>query len=416
MTESPYPLISIEEAWRRIAAVVRPLRPALQPIGTVLGRILAEDVIADESIPALPSSAMDGYAVIAGDRAPRLRVIEEQAAGREKGLHVVAGTAVRIMTGAPLPQGADAVVLVEDAIEQDGLLRVLTAISAGEYVRPVGQDLAAGDLVLSKGSLLGPPEIGLLAAVGRAEVLVYPRPKVAVMATGDELIPPHCKPKPGELRDSNSYALCAAIEAAGCEPLHLGIIPDDEKALRTAILDGVAHADMLLTSGGVSMGRLDFVKPLLAELGKVHFGRVAIKPGKPLTFATLQDLPVFGLPGFPVSSLLSFENFVRPALRLIGGHRALWRPRVHARLRHYLRHSTGRTEFQRAVVTEEDGLYWAESTGLQVSGRLKSLVGANALLQLPADVDDFERGDEVVAILIDRPEIEALAPGSSDPR
>lgn len=411
MIESPYPLISIEEAWSRIAGVVSPLTPALRSIGTVFGHILAEDVIAGESIPALPSSAMDGYAVIAGDPAPQRRVVEEQAAGQAKPLHVVAGTAVCIMTGAPLPQGADAVVRVEDAIEQDGVVRLLTAVSAGEHVRPVGQDLAAGDLVLAKGALLGPPEIGLLAAIGcaaigRAEVLVYPRPKVAVMATGDELIPPHRAPKPGELRDSNSYALCAAVEAAGCEPLHLGIVPDDERKLRAAILDVVGRADMLLTSGGVSMGKRDFVKPLLAELGKVHFGRVAIKPGKPLTFATVQGLPVFGLPGFPVSSLVSFENFVRPALRVIAGDRALWRQRVRVRLRHDLRHSPGRTEFQRAVVTEEDGLYRAESTGLQVSGRLKSLVGANALLQLPADVGDFKQDDEVVAILIDRPEVE----------
>jgi len=406
MTESPYPLISIEEAWRRIAAVVRPLPPARRPIGTVFGHVLAEDVTAGESIPGLPSAGMDGYAVIAMDPAPQRRVVEEQAAGQEKGLRVVPGTAVRIMTGAPLPQGADAVVRVEDATEQDGFLRVRTAVSAGDHVRPVGQDLAAGDLLLAQGTPLGPPEIGLLAAVGCAEVTVYSRPRVAVMATGDELIPPHRAPKPGELRDSNTYALCAAIEAAGCEPLHLGIIPDDEKLLRAALVEGVAAADVLLTSGGVSMGRRDLVKPLLAELGEVYFGRVAIKPGQPLTFATLRNRPVFGLPGFPVSSLVTFENFVRPALRVMAGHRTLWRPRVRARLRHDLRHATERTEFQRAVVTAEDGIHWAETTGLQVSGRLKSLVGANAFLELPADRSRFARGDEVVAILISQPEVE----------
>jgi len=405
VTDSPYPMISIEEAWRRISAVVCPLPPTTRPIVTALGLILAEDLTARENTPALPSSGMDGYAVIAGDGAPHRRLIGEQAAGLATPLHVVSGTAVRIMTGAPLPEGADAVVRVEDTVEHDGVVRLLAAVAPGENVRPAGQDLAAGELVLAKGWQLGPPEIGLLAAIGCAEVLVYPRPRVAVMATGDELILPQRVPELGQVRDSNSYALCAAVEAAGCEPLHLGIIPDDERELRAAVVDGISRADILLASGGVSMGRRDFLKPLLANLGEVHFGRVAIKPGKPLTFATLQGRPVFGLPGFPVSSLVSFENFVRPALRMMGGHRALWRPKARVRLAHDLQHSPGRTEFQRAVVTEEDGVYWAKTTGSQVSGRLKSLVGANALLQLPADTGGFNRGDEVIAILIDRPEI-----------
>jgi molybdenum cofactor synthesis domain-containing protein len=257
---------------------------------------------------------------------------------------------------------------------------------------------------LEKGVTLGPAEIGLLATVGQASARVYPQPTVAVMATGDELVSPGQPPTPGQIRDSNSYALLAAVEAAGAKPLHLGLIPDNETALQEAMLAGVARADMLLTSGGVSMGTRDLIKPLLEKLGAVHFGRVATKPGLPLTFATLRGAPVFGLPGFPVSSLVCFENFVRPALRLMAGHRKLWRPEIRVRLDHDIRHAPDRTEFQRAVISLREGVHWAQTTGVQVSGRLKSLVGANALLRLPVGVADFKRGDEVAAILITQPE------------
>lgn len=404
MTESPYPMIEIEEAWQRIAALIRPLAAIRLPIDSAFGHVLAEDVIAMENLPPFPSSAMDGYAVLSADESPERRVIGTQAAGQVEPLRVGPGTAARIMTGAPLPPGADAVIKIEDTIECNGMVRLLARVSPGENVRPVGQDLAAGDLVLEKGAVLGPAEIGLLAAVGRTEVLVHPKPKVAIMATGDELVPPGQTPAPGQIRDSNSYALLAAVQAAGGTPLHLGLIPDREDALRAAILEGVANADMLLTSGGVSMGTHDLVKPLLAELGQIHFGRVASKPGKPLTFVTVQGVPVFGLPGFPVSSLVSFENFVRPALRLMAGHRKLWRPEIAVRLSHPVRHEPDRTEFQRAVASQRDGAWWAETTGVQVSGRLKSLVGANALLRLPRGSGDFAQGEEVMAILIEQPE------------
>jgi len=389
MSRNAYPVISIEEAWQRIAAAVRPLPPVVLPLTEVLGHVLTEDVVATENMPPFRASAMDGYAVLAEDAFTERRIIGEQDAGRQKPLRVEPGTAVRIMTGAPLPEGADAVIRVEDAVEQEGWVRFLVPVSRGDNVRPVGQDVAAGDIVLEKGLTLGPAEIGLLATIGHTRVLVHPMPRVAVMATGDELVPPERALAPGEIRDSNSYAVAAAVEAA----------------LRAAILEGVSRADMLLSTGGVSMGVRDLIKPLLAELGTVHFGQVAVRPGKPLTFATVGDVPVFGLPGFPVSSLVSFEMFVRPALRIMSGQHKLWRPEVPACLSRSIRHSPDRTEFQRAIVVLRDGEYWAETTGVQVSGRLKSLVGANALLKLPAGVTDFKHGDAVTAILINQAEV-----------
>ncbi|MGQ9554569.1 MAG: molybdopterin molybdotransferase MoeA [Anaerolineae bacterium] len=401
----PYPLISMEEAWRRIAAVVRPLKPVRQPLASVLGCVLAEDVIATTNIPAFPASAMDGYAVIAADTEPRRLVIGDRHAGPETPLHIRPGTAARIMTGAPLPDGADAVIPVERTTESGGIVQLHVSVAPGDYVRPIGQDLAAGDVVLEKGSTLGPAEIGLLAAIGHTQVLVYPKVRVAVMATGDELVPPESTPGPGQIRDSNSSAILAAVESVRAIPMHRGLIPDDKETLRTTILDGVARADMLITCGGVSMGAHDYVKPLLAELGTIHFGRVAVKPGKPLTFAEVQGAPVFGLPGFPVSSLVSFELFVRPALRLMAGQRRLWRPEMRVRLSHDIQHEPDRVEFQRAKVTQRDGTYWAVTTGSQVSGRLQSLVGANALLRLPAGETLFHTGDEVTAIMIEQPEV-----------
>lgn len=405
MNRINYPLIDFDEAWRCISTLISPLPPILQPLTDLLGYVLAEEVIAPEDMPSYPTAAMDGYAIIAADSAPYRHIIAEQTAGRSQPVRVEIGTAVRIMTGAPLPLGADAVIRVEESEEKDGMVRFFSAVSAGENIRPVGQDLAAGVVVLPLGEVLGPAEIGLLASIGCTNVRVYPRPRVAVMATGSELVPPEEIPIHGKIRDSNSYILLAAVAAAGGRPIHLGIIPDSISAQRAAILDGISCADMVLVSGGVSMGTHDFVKPLLNELGDLHFGQVAIKPGKPFTFATVNNVPVFGLPGFPVSSFVVVENFIRPALRVMAGHRRLWRPTCTARLRHTIQHAPDRTEFQRAVVIEQDHIYWAETTGIQVSSRLQSLVGANALLRIPAGVADLSAGAEVTALLIDQPEV-----------
>jgi molybdenum cofactor synthesis domain-containing protein len=399
-------MIEWTEAWRRIETALRPLSPVSLAIDDALGLVLAEDITASENIPPFRASAMDGYAVIASDPAPERRVLGEQDAGQSLPFVVQPGTAVRIMTGAPLPAGADAVIPVEQTCETSGVVTLQAPVKPGASVRPAGQDVAHGDLVLQRGTPLGAAEIGLLAAVGHPQVLAHPRPRVAIMATGDELVPVDQTPGPGQLRDSNSHALMAAVRAAGCEALSLGHVRDDEDALRAAFESGLARADLVLSSGGVSMGTRDLIKPLLEALGTVHFGRVAIKPGKPLTFAQVRGLPVFGLPGFPVSSLVTFEMFIRPALRLLGGHRALYRPQVWAHLAHPIRHAPDRLEFQRAVLTADDAGWLATVTGDQVSGRLKSLVGANALLMLPAGVAEFAQGEQVRAVCITMPEVE----------
>jgi molybdenum cofactor synthesis domain-containing protein len=403
--ESRYPMISMEEAIEFILQIVRPLRPVSISRDELLGHVLAEDVRAEENMPPFATSRMDGYAVVAEDDSQRRRILGDGIAGTEIDVTVTRGTAMRIMTGAPLPPGADAVIPVEETCEEEGYVTLPGAVPEGQYVHGVGGDYSAGDLIIPEVSVVGPSEIGLLANLGRVEALAHPKARVAVMATGDELVAADETPGPGQIRDSNSYALYAAVRETGAIAQRVDRIVDNRRALYEALLEAASEASVVVTSGGVSMGTRDLVKPVLAELGTVHFGRVAIKPGKPLTLATIEGAIVFGLPGFPVSSLVSFENFVRPALRVMMGHRALWRPEVTARLRHDVAHKPDRTEFQRAVIHQgDDGTWWATTTGSQVSSRLKSLVGANALLRIPRGVGNLAAGDTVKALRIDLPE------------
>ncbi len=410
MTE--YPMIPPEEALCIVLEHTSVLGTERVGLRESLGRVLAEEVVALEDMPPFPASAKDGFAVIAADRSVWRQIIGEQMAGPAISVVVQPGTAVRIMTGAPLPPGADAVAMVEHTEEAEGRVRLLRPVKPGQDVRPAGQDLAAGERMLAVGTPLGPPEIGLLATVGCTRVQVYRRPRVAVLTTGDELVELDQPLEPGLIRNSNRYALWAAASCAGADVIWAGHARDEEGELRRLMIEALEVAGVLLTSGGVSMGQRDLVKPLLEELGIVHFGQVAQKPGKPLTFATVGEKPVFGLPGFPVSSLVCFELYVRPALCKMQGHTRLQRPRVEVVLVHPItltgtgHHQPDRTEFQRAVVTEREGVYWAETTGLQVSGRLRSLVGANGLLVLPAGRAHFDRGDVVTAILLDRSEVE----------
>ena len=398
--ESPYPMVPIEEARRIIATRVAPLPAEEVDSLAADGRVLAEDVFADEDMPDVPKAGVDGYALRAADEMAERRVLAELTAGGAASVALEPGTAARIMTGAPLPDGADAVIMVEQTEEDHGLLRIRQAVRAGGGVQVVGQDVARGDLVLPRGTTLGPAEIGLLATVGRVRVRVHRRPIVAVLATGDEVYEPDAPASRGGIRDSNRYTLLAAAREAGCATISLGIARDDAAVQRQAILAGIERADVLLTSGGVSMGTRDLIKPLLGELGTVHFGRIAFKPGKPTTFATVREKLVFGLPGFPVSSLVSFEVFVRPALRLLQGDARPERARVRVWLDEPIVAAPDRPEYQRAIVAWEDGRLRARSTGSQSSSRLLSLRGANALLLVPADGRVHAAGDELDALLI----------------
>lgn len=403
MVESKYPMITIEEARERILQRVGALSSVDVRFNEALGCVLAEDVQAPENMPPFAASAKDGFAVVAGDTSRERRLIGEQMAGTVAELRVEPGSVVQITTGAPIPPGADAVVMVEQTEERNGRVIIHQAdVEPGADIRPPGQDIEKGQLVLEQGTRLGPAEIGLLATVGQTTVRVYPKPTVAVISTGDELVEPDETPGPGQIRDSNRYTLAAAVAEAGGIPSVIGLGRDVESTLEELILQGLAQADALVTSGGVSMGDKDLVKPILERLGTVHFGRVYTKPGKPVTFATVEGKPVFAMPGFPVSSLVSFEVFVRPALRRMQGHpdSKLFRPERKVVLEHDVYHSAARTEFQRAIVTKRNGTLHATTTGFQGSGRLLSMVGANALLRLPYGEGDFKAGDVVTALVI----------------
>ena len=393
-------MLSVGDALQVVLDHVQPLKPTRVSLLDAQGMVLAEDVYARDAMPPFPAAGVDGFAIrVADGLAPR-QYLGEQMAGYVTGQRVEPGAAIRITTGAPLPPGADAIVMVEVAEEKDGQVVMRHLPGVGDGIRPIGQDIQSGELVLRAGALLGPAELGLLATVGKAEVLAHPRPRVAVFSTGDELVEVSAPLAPGKIRDSNRFALMAATRNTGAEPLSLGVARDTVEALDAKLSEAFACADAVISSGGVSMGKLDLVKPLLEQRGTVHFGRVMMKPGKPLTFVTVGGKPMFALPGFPVSSLVSFELFVRPALLRMAGHRVLTRPRIQARLAHDVQHDAARTEYQRALATYRDGQYTATTTGFQGSGRLLSLVGANVLIELPVGRGNFAKGEVVEALVV----------------
>jgi len=414
MRASAYPLIDADQA----AALVLEHTPVLGveqvAVGGCAGRVLAEDVIAEAPLPAFPSSAVDGFAVRASDAGKTLRVVGESAAGRPFQGAIPSTSAARILTGGVLPEGADCVVMVEDVQLAGDTVTVPKVLKAGANYHKVGDDLKPGDLILAAGTQLGAAEIGVAAAAGRAKLPVRRRPRVALMSTGDELVEVGKTPGPGQIPDSNRWALLAALREAGAEVNVLGIAPDEPEALRKLVVEALREADVLVTSGGVSVGTHDLVKPLLESLGTVHVGRVKLKPGKPFTFATLGHAPLpdplpwgervaFGLPGFPVSSLVTFEVFVRPALRKMQGFAQLQRPSLPVRLGYDAKPTADRTEYQRVTLHREGRELVAETTGSQSSSRLMSLAGAHALVRVPADDQSLKKGSVVEALILNLP-------------
>lgn len=410
-------MVPVPEALATVLAQTQPLPPQTVDLSDAIGLILAEDVAAGEPLPPFPASVKDGYAVIAADGPGEYPVVGQVTAGRTSDFTVTPGTVAYITTGAPLPPGADAVVMVEETEPRSGengapCVHIGATVRAGDDVRPVGVDVRAGQRVLEAGDRLGPAEIGLLATVGAARVSVYGRPTVAVLSTGDELVEPGEAPGDGQIRDSNRATLMAAVREAGGTPLDLGIARDEQSDLETRVRRGLSEADVLLTSGGVSMGDLDLLKPLLERAGQVHFGRIRMKPGKPLTFATVEDAEsgrnrlIFALPGNPVSSLVTFHLFAVPALRKLAGWRDPQLRTVQAQLAHALPLDPQRPEYHRATLRWESSLddgrggYRAESTGSQASSRLLSMRTANALLELPQREGELPEGSTVDALLI----------------
>ncbi len=403
------PMLSVEEAQRRVLRAFQPLEAEQVPILEATGRALAEDVRADGDIPPYPNSSMDGYAVRAADTAAasrqtpvRLCVVGDLPAGQVPQHHVTPGTAVRIMTGAPLPPGADAVVKVEDTDSANGTVSIFAEVEPGNYVRPAGEDVRQGSLVLHRGTQLRPQEIGMLAALGHPEVPVARKPRVAILATGDELVPIDAPLAPGKIRNTNSYSNAAQVIKLGGDPVLLGIARDTVAELTTAIQAGLHHdVDLFLTSGGVSVGDFDLVKDVLAAEGQIDFWRVRMKPGKPLAFGHIRGVPILGLPGNPVSVMVSFEMFARPALLKMQGAVDWERPTVEATLMDEIPHKDGRRHFVRVRLVWEEGGYQAYLTGAQGSGILSSMVKANALAIIPEHWDHADVGARVQVMILD---------------
>jgi molybdopterin molybdotransferase len=401
------PVLSVEEALGRILVTVRVLERERVGLLQAAGRVLAESVAADRDIPSLTNSAMDGYAVrgIGLDAQPpvRLRVIGDLAAGYVSDLTVATGQAVRIMTGAPVPAGADTVVRFEDTSLDGDVVEILRAPRPGANVRQAGEDVRAGQVVLEPGAMLRPQEIGMLAAVGCVEVTVVRRPRVAILATGDEVVMPDQSPGPGQIRDANSYTVAAQVQRYGGVPLLLGVVRDQEALVRQGMREALERrADLIITSGGVSVGDFDLVKRVLATEGEMHFWSLNMKPGRPLAFGVVGEVPLLGLPGNPVAAMISAELFACPALLEMQGFTGWSRPSVRARLTQPIARKDGRRHYLRVHLRETESGYEATLTGDQGSGILNSLVQADGLAVIPEDVDHLHVGAEVEVLLLPR--------------
>ncbi len=414
-------MISIEQALEKILSYVDVLGEEETPILECLRQVLAEDIYSGITIPPLDNAAMDGYAVQSRDtqgasrQSPRfLRVIDTVAAGSIPECEVEPGTAIRIMTGAPIPRGADSVVRFEDTDEvlrkrSSSEIGVLGEVAAGLDIRRAGEDITRGSMVLSQGTIIRPPEVGVLASLGRSRVKVIRRPVVAILATGDELVDIEQPLPAGRIYNSNTYSVAALVKRYGGIPRILGIARDNEDSLVVGLHQGL-NADMLITAGGVSAGDYDVVKDVLAKQGEIAFWTVRMKPGKPLAFGIIKgvnqdgiarDIPHLGLPGNPVSSMVTFELFARPAILKMMGKKKLTKPTVDAVLEDSMVNSDGRRVFARAIVEKRDGQYFARLTGPQGSGILTSMVLANGLVIVPEDKAGVEAGEVVRVMMLD---------------
>jgi len=415
-------MISVEEALERILAFVHELEPEEQPLLNALGQVLAEDAVAPFSIPPLDNTAMDGYAVVAAStdgaseaRPVTLRVVGELAAGYVYDGEVTPGTAVRIMTGAPMPRGADSIVPFEETDESgfvppsktgalDTSVRVFKAAKPGNNIRYAGEDVREGEVVLPRGTYLRPAHIGVLASLGRTSVRVIRKPVVAILSTGDEILEPGQPRRPGTIYDSNAYSIASLVTRAGGIPLRLGIARDTIEDLTAKVREGL-KADLLITSAGVSRGDFDVVKDVLQREGSIDFHLVNMRPGKPLAFGTFRQgertIPHIGLPGNPVSSMLVFELFGRPALYKMLGRPQTQKLTVQAVTKDRLRMTDGRRFYARCIVSRENGGWIARLTGSQSSGVLTSMARANGLAVVPEGSPDVQPGETVTVMLLD---------------
>ena len=402
-------MISVDEALTIILDAIPVLGLERVHILDSLGRVLGEDVHAPYSIPPWDNSAMDGYAVMHGDiegasrRNPAvLTVVGDLPAGYTAQKPIFRGEAIRIMTGAPIPGGCDTVVKVEDTGAEGDRVKIFNVPARGEHIRRAGEDVMQGSLVLSRGSILRPAAVGMLSSLKRSVISVFRRPTVAVISTGDELIDVDGELSAGKIVGSNTYSLASLVKDSGGQPLVLGIARDNPEALRSIFRAALA-ADMIISSGGVSVGDYDLVKDMLLELGaEMKFWKVHMRPGQPLAFGVIGGKPTFGLPGNPVSCMISFEQFVRPAILKASGHTRIFRPLIEARLKEPIRKKEGKRYFLRCCISVEDGAYAVTTTGGQGSGILLSMVKADGLIVLPETKSEFAAGTMVKVQVLNR--------------
>ena len=408
-------LLSVDQARERILSQLHPVTIEKRELAECANRLLAQEVVASTDLPPFDNSSMDGFAVRAADVANatdasplRLDVVADIPAGSAPTVSLAPGQAARIMTGAQMPVGADAVVPVEETnfetrdagspAPKD--VQIFKAAGAGANIRTRGMDMKAGEIVLEKGRRLQPQDLGLLAMLGVAEVPIYRKPRIALLSSGDELVSVESPLEPGKVRDSNSYVLAALIESTHAEVLRLGVAQDNRPSVEALFEQALEqNADMILSSAGVSVGAFDFIKEVVEAHGRMDFWRVNMRPGKPLAFGDYRGTPFIGLPGNPVSAFVGFEVFVRAALGRLGGELNGGRRTVRVRSEAEI-DSDGRESYLRAVVEEKNGVLVAHLTGHQGSGNLRSLVQANALLIIPAGVKCVPAGQEVNAWLL----------------
>jgi molybdenum cofactor synthesis domain-containing protein len=403
-------MIPLQDAQQYVLGLCEPLPPRSLPLAVALGAVTASPIDAPEAVPPFDNTAVDGYAVQAADTAAapvELDVVGTLAAGQATDVIVAPGQALRIMTGAPLPEGVDAIVMVEDTVALDGgkRVRIGRAVRAGAAVRHAGDDVKPGERVLDAEVQLRPAHLGVLASLGLTEVMVHPRPRVGVLSTGDELVSDGSPLAPGQIRESNKAMLLGLVAQAGGEPIDLGVVRDDEDALVAALTDACARCDAILTSGGVSMGDFDIVKAVLERVGSMRWMQIAIKPAKPFAAGTLhlgeRPVPLFGLPGNPVSALVSFEVLARPALRKLAGHRQWHRSAVPAVTDDAIRRQRdGKLHLTRTYGQfGDDGRWHVRVTGPQASHQLAATAAANSLALVP-DGDGVDAGAEVDVLFL----------------
>jgi molybdopterin molybdotransferase len=406
-------MISVEEALARILTEITPLNVRQVPLPEASGLVLSQDIVAQEDIPPFANSAMDGFALLSQDsqpqhgQPPRLRITGAVAAGYVADHAVEKGTTMRIMTGAPVPPGADSVIQVELTRTEgsdSAWVEILATVPMGNNIRPAGEDMRSGQTVLRQGDEIGPWEIGILATLGWPTIPVIRSPHVAILGTGDEVIDVAEPLRPGKIRNSNSYLLEAAVQRAGAIPHRLGVAHDTVESLREKFTEAIQY-DLIITSGGVSVGDFDLVKNIMAEQGQINFWRINMRPGKPVAFGHISGIPLLGLPGNPVSAAVTFELFGRPVIRKMLGHTRLIRQQVDVIVEDGVSDRAMRRHYVRARVEWRDGRFVAHTTGNQGSHIMTSLLNVNALVIVPEGGVQVHAGDTAKAIMLDWPEV-----------